>query len=95
MPPLGWEQARCDPIEYPYFYEPDCFCLGDSRLTKEQSKSILDTACRSFAPRFSSSSMAVPLKQRCGVTDPDNPSKLNLCYCSEKNDNAAGSILRK
>ena len=88
--PLGWEQARCDSARYPDFSEPDCYCLGDSRLTKAQTKSILDNACRSYAPRFVYQSMAVPLKQRCGVTDPTNPSKLNMCTCSEQMDNAAG-----
>jgi len=34
--------------------------------------------------------MNLPLKQRCGVTDPTNPGKRNLCTCSESADNAAG-----
>jgi hypothetical protein len=46
--PLGWAQSRCNPKKYPEFSEPPCFCLGDSRLSPDQSKLILDNACRSF-----------------------------------------------
>ena len=70
--PLGWAQSRCNPKIYPKFSEGPCYCLGDSRLSPDQSKQILDNACRSYAfkvnkSKFQGEGVGAPPKKRTCV----------------------------
>ena len=76
-----------------------CSCLGDPDITDSAvcspppagtnatvcpAKVLLDTVCRNYSKFEIMSNQHIPLKDRCGTYDPTNPTKENMCYCQQR-----------
>ena len=90
--PSGWTNLKCRSKVYPNFDTADpCICPGDPDLSEQQHKEILEL-CYWEDEDFnvSAASMSVPMKKRCGVQTLESITKENMCYCTERTNQAAG-----
>ncbi len=90
--PNGWNNLKCRSAVYPDFRQDPCVCPGDSSVTPELHKKILELCYEEEEkqePKIHAS-MSVPMKKRCGVGALNNITKENLCYCTERKNAAAG-----
>ena len=81
--------------------EKKCHCLGDSDITNSTActppndgsnatvcpaRELLDKVCRNHTKVKVMNNMHIPLKDRCGTYDPENPTLDNMCYCEQRED---------
>ena len=91
--PNGWNNLKCRSEDYPDFRADPCICPGDDDVTEEQHLEILKL-CYKEEEVKSYNYMNVPIKQRCGVGSLDNITKSNMCFCTERSNQAAGNGYR-
>lgn len=92
--PNGWNNLKCRSKVYPDFRADPCICPGDEVVTQSLHRKILEL-CYDFDVNPSAASMSVPMKKRCGVGNLKNMTKENLCYCTERTDEATGTDRHK
>ena len=76
------------------FNRHNFFSTGDDndQITSDLHVQILNL-CKENEEQYTSESMNVPMKKRCGVGDLANITKDAMCYCTERSSSATGTVL--